>query len=93
MNVFIRFESELALEVFESVFTHELVQSIKILRKLFLLLLLQLLRQYEQSPNQYDPGAMEFQHARKMKNSRVKRRRSLKTAKVGLSFSRFVSTL
>lgn len=44
---------------------------------------LQLQKQFEPSPNKYDPDAMEFEHARKLKkNHKVKRRKSLKTAEV-----------
>ena len=44
---------------------------------------MQLMRQYEQSPVSYDADALEFQHARDIKQrQKVKRRSSLKTYKV-----------
>jgi len=45
----------------------------------------QLMRQYEQSPVQYDADALEFQHVRELNQQRkVKRSSSLKTYKVSL---------
>jgi len=50
----------------------------------------QLIRQYEQSPVKYDVDALEFQHAREIKQrQKVKRRSSLKTYKV--SYFVFIS--
>ena len=44
---------------------------------------MQLMRQYEQSPVKYDADALEFKHARELKQQqKVKRRSSLKTYKV-----------
>jgi len=43
----------------------------------------QLMRQYEQSPVKYDADALEFKHAREIKQrQKVKRKSSLKTYKV-----------
>jgi len=48
----------------------------------------QLMRQYEQSPLSYDADALEFQHAREIKHrQKVKRRSSLKTYKVSRLFA------
>jgi len=48
---------------------------------------LQLIRQYEQSPVSYDADALEFQHARDLKQrQKVKRKSSLKTYKASRSF-------
>jgi len=45
------------------------------------------MRQYEQSPVKYDVEALEFQHAREIKQrQKAKRRSSLKTYKVNESF-------
>jgi len=44
------------------------------------------MRQYEQSPVKYDADALEFQHAREIKQrQKVKRKSSLKTYKVSHS--------
>ena len=48
----------------------------------------QLMRQYEQSPVSYDADALEFQHARELKQrQKVKRRSSLKTYKASRLFA------
>ena len=48
----------------------------------------QVMRQYEQSPVSYDAEALEFQHAREIKQrQKVKRRSSLKTYKASRLFA------
>jgi len=68
-------------------FIHRRAHAATVVNTFVVVWLDQLIRQYEQSPVKYDADALEFQHAREIKQrQKVKRRSSLKTYKV----SRFV---